>query len=66
MYVNLLAFLLFILDEDSKRNVYVYAERKENPVAALYTNFKERVGVKNDKGNDQPAGDDEKYDNTVR
>ena len=59
---------LVVLDEDSKRNVglYVYAERKENPVAALYTNFKERVRVKNDKDNDQPAGGDEKYDNTVR
>ena len=57
---------LVVLDEDSKRNVYVYDERKENPVAALYTNFRERVGVKNDKDNDQPAGGDEKYDNTVR
>ena len=56
---------LVVLDEDSKRNVYVYDERKENPVVALYTNFKERVGVKNDKDNDQPAGGDKKYDNTV-
>ena len=46
---------LVVLDEDSKRNVYVYDERKENPVAALYTNFKEGVGVKNDEDNDQPA-----------